>query len=240
MEPIWIGSSIDVRQGQQALEALNLQNDAKYWVEGLGIIKVDKARWEAAQIYERDGWMQSWADAADDRSAEHYQLFDSYNQVTTNLGVVLEVGCGPFTQLRQIQHGRIVDRVTLQDPLINSYLNHRHCTYHGGNFFNHPTTLLSCMLEEITAVNEFNTLICNNVLEHVMDVELCLRNMHAALITGGLIIFGERCYDGLDPTLLYDVGHPIRICKTIVEQFKYNFEILFERNDNGYFIGRKL
>lgn len=239
--PTWVGSPYDVRHGDEAIKALAIVNDSKYWVDGDGITKVDKERWEAAQKFERQGWMEAWSYAGDDRSAEHADLFDQYKVVPQNLGDVLEVGCGPFTQFRTISEGKTVNSLTLQDPLITEYLKHQNCWY-----ANRDATLVDKMLEEYNQTDKFDTVICINVLEHVMDAITCLDNILNALRTNGLVIFGERVYDKLDVSKSYDVGHPICIGSSIVNGFKKNFEILYQKigeysavADSGYFIGRK-
>jgi len=238
-DPIWVGSLDDIRHGEAALAAIKEQSDVDRWVDGQGIIQVDRNRWEAAQKFERQGWMNAWASDSDDRSREHHQLFDGYNAVPPNLGNILEVGCGPFTQTRTILSARSATSITLQDPLINDYLHHRHCSYTNRRLHDIPVTLVPMMLEYFTPPEEFDTVVCINVLEHTMDVKVCLQHMLAALKPGGILIFGERIYDDFDPTRLYCIGHPIRICKAIVDEFKKNFRMLFERSDNGYFIGQR-
>lgn len=238
-DPIWVGSLDDIRHGEATLAVIKEQSDANRWVDGQGIIQVDRDRWEAAQRFERQGWMKAWATDSDDRSAEHCQLFNNYNVVPSQLESILEVGCGPFTQTRTILSGRTASSVTLQDPLINDYLHHRHCSYANRLLHHMPVILIPKMLEEYNPQAEFDTVICINVLEHTMDATTCLRHILEALEPNGILIFGERLYDDFDPTRMYCVGHPIRICKQMIEKFKENFHILFERDDNGYFIGQK-
>ena len=54
------------------------------------------------------------------------QAFRRYRSLPSRLGHVLELGCGPFTQLKGIlqQTGREweVDSVTLADPILVCYL----------------------------------------------------------------------------------------------------------------------
>lgn len=238
--PIWVGSLDNIKYDDAAIDAIKNGGDADNWIQGAGIIKVSKLRWLSAQQFERSGWMDKWLHVSDDRSKEHYKLFDSYNAVWYDLGDVLEVGCGPFTQLRTILCNRIAKSITLQDPLINQYFDHPHCGYSDGTISDIPISPINMMLEDYVTNDEFDTLVCINVLEHTMDVELCFRNMLKALKNGGTIIFGERWYDDFDPSKHYCVGHPIRICKSVVDNFKKNFDILFERDDVGYFIGRKI
>lgn len=72
--------------------------------------------------------MQNLA-AQSDRNQEHEIGFNYYADVPLNLGNVLEVGCGPFTQLITILNNRAAKSITLLDPLLNSYLSLPNCTY---------------------------------------------------------------------------------------------------------------
>jgi 2-polyprenyl-3-methyl-5-hydroxy-6-metoxy-1,4-benzoquinol methylase len=181
--------------------------------------------------------MNFWRHVADDRSHEHLKLFNNYSSVRDDLGDVLEVGCGPFTQLATIGKQRQIGSITLQDPLTEVYMHHPNCRYAENVLLELPVKRLNCMLEELPS-GAYDTIICINVLEHVMDIELCLANMLKALKDGGQIIFGERHYDDVDLTKLYDVGHPIRAYKVVYDKFKLNFDVVFEGSES-YFIGNK-
>jgi hypothetical protein len=92
-----------------------------------------------------------------------------------------------------------------------------------------------------------DTAICINVLEHVQDVGEVLTRLHRTLVTGGIVIFGERCYDGLDINAVYDVGHPIRVKMKVFHEWEQQFEPLYcvipDKGDplrqEHYFIGKK-
>jgi SAM-dependent methyltransferase len=248
MDKIWIGSPTDVRQGNAANAALEQVSDEEYWNEETGIIRVDEERWRQAQHFESEGWLKHWREAKDDRNTQHAAGFDSYKTVPPKLGDVLEIGCGPFTQLKTIQQGRSIETVTLLDPLLENYLQLPNCTYRDGKFLDHPTTLLCHAAELLKGVEEYDTIICINVLEHVQDVAAILLAMHRALRYGSTIIFGERVYDGLNISEVYDIGHPIRVKMKVFLKWEERFEHLYRviprikndpLNQEHYFIGKK-
>jgi len=245
MRKIWIGSPTDLRADKQADEALAQTSDAKYWTED-GIIKVDKERWKKAQNFELEGWSQHWRGAKDDRNSHHAKGFNNYESLGKHLGSVAEIGCGPFTQLQTIAEGRTINTITLLDPLLDQYISLPNCTYKD-KFLGHTPLLLCKQAEELNGIELFNTIICINVLEHVQDVSLVLERMHRSLKVGGIVIFGERCYDGLDINAVYDIGHPIRVKMAVFTKWEEQFDTLYnivpELGDplaqEHYFIGMK-
>lgn len=217
--PIWIGSAVDIKEGKQALDALNRRNDTQFIADG-AITKVTDERWKEAQKYERDTWMVYANTASTDRNNEHYQNFEGYACLPDNLGKLIEIGCGPFTQTKTIIAGRTVESITLVDPLINEYRNHQHCSY---SRFDHPI-LLPIPAEDIPAdMCDYDTVICINVIEHVRDARAVLANIDRLVKPGGTLILCERVYDGTDLSLLYDVGHPIRINEALFEELVSKF-----------------
>jgi SAM-dependent methyltransferase len=244
---IWVGSPTDVRQGDKAEEALAKQNDTKYWNEETGITEVDIDRWRAAQEYEAKTWLEIYPGARSDRNREHKTGFNNYADLPKNLGSIIEIGCGPFTQLQTILKGRKARRVTLLDPLLDHYKTLSHCPYRADDFLGHDTTTLAERAEDLTATNEFDTAVCINVLEHTQHVGLVLHNLHRCLVTGGIVVFGERCYDKLDINKVYDIGHPIRVKLKVLQEWQEQFEPLYHalpttkdplRQDH-YYIGKK-
>lgn len=242
---IWIGSPTDVRTGDAAEQAIKDINDSQYWNDETGITKVSENRWKQAQQFEECGWLGCWNDSAQDRNSEHFKGFDEYKAVPDHLGNVLEIGCGPFTQLQTVQKGRTFDNVILLDPLIEKYLRLSNCPYKNYTFFGHDVELQSCKAEEMR-ISENNTIICINVLEHVQDVMQVLSRLLACLVDDGIVIFGERTYDGFEVQNHYDVGHPARIKNKIIVDFFKMFKTLFHNIDTHehglthYFIGQKL
>lgn len=245
-EPTWVGSPIDIRVGQAALDAMGNQNDAKYWdPEKSGTLEVDRARWEEAQRFEEACWCYHGPDCTSDRHHEHEAIFDKYQMLPKDLGDVLEVGCGPFTQLRTILTYKTAKSITLQDPLIEQYRTRmRYCSYKDGTLLKVPVKPVTCMLEGIfmeISPGAFDTVVCINVLEHVMNAGVCLENIFSALKPGGLLVMGERpIFEEFDPLKCYDIGHPIKIMRDAYDAFFARFEQIFRSTQHaGYFVGRK-
>lgn len=239
MGHIWVGSPGDVRYNEAAIAANQQRNDKKYWTDEEGIVKVDRVRWEEAQKFEHDGWISHWRDHQADRPMDHYKLFDGYAAVPNDIGMVVEFGCGPFTQVKHIVEfgNRNFSSATLIDPLIDAYPSMPHCTYKDKFLLRRPVELIKSQAEEFVRPNFYDTVICINVLEHVQDAWVVLNNLHSTLKTGGLIILGERTYDDFDCSVLFDIGHPIRIKSSVTNKFRDRFDVLF--GSIGYFIGRK-
>jgi len=238
--PLWIGSPTDVRQDDAARQALADTNDIAHYDQDTGITKVPHERWLQAQDFEATGWLRCWTGEHDDRNHEHAALFDGYRALGEDLGDVLEVGCGPFTQLQTIirpGNQRHIKTVTLLDPLLSRYLSHPHCFYRSCQFLDLPTTFLPIQAETLQDREVYDTVISINVLEHVQDAQQVLDNIWQALRPGGTIVLGERAWDRYDPQELYDAGHPIRVTTRFLHAFRDRFRVQFK---NGtYFIGVK-
>ncbi|MFO1353049.1 MAG: methyltransferase domain-containing protein [Gammaproteobacteria bacterium] len=130
---LFVGDDLRIHSGSDAEVALRTMSDARFVVAGEGIPRVPKARWLVAQRYEKTTWMEVGAHADDDRNHEHARHFDEYAALhRKTYARALEVGCGPFTNLRLIANVCRIDACTLLDPLLNEYLHHRHCTYRHG------------------------------------------------------------------------------------------------------------
>lgn len=171
--------------------------------------------------------------ASSDRNKEHARLFDNYRILPEKLGHLLEVGCGPFTQTRTILRGRHAQSITLMDPLLDVYTQHPNCGY---PHIRPQPTLLTMKAEDLDYHAAFDTIICVNVLEHVQDAVKVLNNIRAACKTGSIIIMGERTYDEFETTRQYDVGHPIRVKRQILEDFKGDMQVVYSNGD--YFVAR--
>lgn len=234
---VWVGAPDDVRTGDDALDAIHQQNDANYYDPVYGVIRVPLDRWRLAQGYESRGWLHCWSDQNDDRSVEHANLFDGYQALKKDLGHVCEIGCGPFTQLKRIIEGRQASLVTLLDPLLHAYRRLPNCQYKNGKFRGLPTILRNEMAESLTDFASFDTIICVNVLEHVMDAPIVLENIKRAMKAGGTLVFGEKAFDEFDPHYNFDMGHPIHVKKPLLEGFRKNFRIIFQNGQ--YFIGNR-
>lgn len=252
----FIDKEINIYRGSKAEEMLKLTNDSKY-VENDSILKVDKERWQDAQFYERKTWMKIGLGFTDDRNYEHYQRFDSYEQLFQNSDSILkviELGCGPFTNLRTIYKNLPnLQEVHLLDPLIDDYLNHPNCFYKNKNFDNYKTVIHSTSIEESQIDEKFDLVLMNNVLEHCFNVHLIFDNILQMLNDDGIFVFSDVYFKKEDVLrmvhTLYDTGHPIKLSEDFMNDFLSNFEVLFDKDfhklyeqdwrHDKYFIGKK-
>jgi len=130
MKEVYINKDVTILTGEQAARALKQENDTLYVSANDGVVRVPVKRWQTAQHAEKIHWMKRGIGSIEDRNYYHETLFDNYQCLHgTRFERAIELGCGPFTNLRII--GRTVDigTCTLLDPLINDYLNHPNCTY---------------------------------------------------------------------------------------------------------------
>lgn len=127
---LYVDEQLHILKGDQAAEALREHSDAAYLDPREGVVRVPKQRWQQAQRYERDTWMVANAEATDDRNSVHRDGFGGYAELNgRTFQHAIELGCGPFTNLRLIGQHCTIARCSLLDPLINDYLKHAHCTY---------------------------------------------------------------------------------------------------------------
>lgn len=130
---VFIGADRQPHFGYDAELLLQQENDARWLEPGAGVLQVPAERWKQAQAYERGTWMEDAAHALEDRNDEHAVGFGSYAALRGRVfPQAIELGCGPFTNLRVIARSCQVERATLLDPLLASYKQHRNCTYGDG------------------------------------------------------------------------------------------------------------
>jgi hypothetical protein len=130
-----------------------------------------RQEWEAAL------WSASAAGVTTDRNEHHKRHFDNYAEVPRQLGHVVEVGCGPFTQLQTILPGRPRPAsITLVDPLLESYARTvRGCPYSRGKLLGNQLALVASPLEELELPQKADTLVMVSLLQSVRDVPRALQ-----------------------------------------------------------------
>lgn len=259
MEKIFIDKELNIFYGLEAEKLINEKNDSKYIVDD-AIMFVDKERWQEAQHYEKKTWMVSNPHISDDRNNEHFSRFNSYEQVISHqknhkIKRVIELGCGPFTNLRTMI-GLLPDvsEIHLLDPLLNDYLNHPNCFYKNKKIGNLDVTLHSIPIEEFSSSNlKYDMVIMNNVLEHCYDINKIFEIILNILSSDGLFVFSDVYFTKDDTSIMvkqiYDTGHPLKLSEKYMKEFLSNFKPIFERDFNGlygqnwrndkYFIGYK-
>lgn len=133
MTKIFIDRDVRVFEGDEASKRLAAKTDASFYEPDRGVARVDQARWDEAQHYERKTWMERNRGALDDRNRAHMRRFVGYETLAgRRFERAIEVGCGPFTNLRLILTVATAKRVHLLDPLIRDYVSHPQCRYRGG------------------------------------------------------------------------------------------------------------
>lgn len=134
---IFIDEQVDIYEGEQAAALINerFDNEAALVDAARGVTRVDHERWQEAQRYEKRTWLTKSRNTATDRNEFHREHFANYSPLN---GVVfqrgIELGCGPFTNMRLLLEHCDVREVHLLDPLLNDYLTHPFCQYRNGRF----------------------------------------------------------------------------------------------------------
>jgi len=236
-ERIFVVSQVEIYRGADAEPKLAERNDASYLDDTGKVLRVPVERWQDAQVYEHDTWVVYNKGARADRNKEHADGFGGYKDLPNDLGLVAEVGCGPFTNLVFALEGRKAKHVTLLDPQVNAYREHHpHCTYADGTLAGHDVTLVESKLEEFKPRIKLDTLVMINVLPHCQDADVALAAARNALKKGGLLVFHEFPRM-IDPTQHFDMGHPLSFDDAYLNAFLEDFEEVYR---NGwYIIGRK-
>lgn len=154
--PIYIDENVAIYEGVDAAARLAARTSAPVDPER-GIVRVERERWEEAQRYERRTWMELARGTFSDRNEAHRAGFEGYAALRgRRFRRGIELGCGPFTNLRWVLENCAVGEVHLLDPLIGDYLRHPFCKYRarrlGGVLNESPARLLGYAYHAFTAV----------------------------------------------------------------------------------------
>lgn len=241
--------------GDSARALVEKTNDRGFLSPDSGVVAVSKDRWLVAQDAERNGWMNVWSGARDDRNQEHFEAFDRYAALAgRRYESAIEIGCGPFTNLRYIAGAVEVGGCTLLDPLLDDYLQHPHCAYDrrqlrlqsGGSV---PVNrLVAAPVEEFATDETFDLVVMINVIEHCFDVEAIFRTLLRISRPGTAFVFHDRYYDHRRVVEMcehvFDAGHPLKADGRVIGDFlSSNFDEKFcrpwDRKPGVYFIGTR-
>jgi SAM-dependent methyltransferase len=130
---LYIDEHVTIHEGEEAARLLQARAATVLVDPRSGVARVDRARWEEAQRYERRTWMRRAWRVATDRNERHRDRFAGYAALRgRRFPRGIELGCGPFTNLRFILERCRIDEISLLDPLIRDYLTHPFCRYRGG------------------------------------------------------------------------------------------------------------
>jgi SAM-dependent methyltransferase len=245
-------------------------NDSCHYHPDYGVIYVPFSRWAIAQLAEVKLWVT--VEQSDDRNDEHLGHFDYYlplhslysnssaNHSVINLGHVLEIASGPYTQVKTILEsipGSTVKSLTLLEPNLMEYKHSAPgCTYKDGYLNGHRVNFLVGRAEDFLLAEAYDLVVMINGIEHCQDGIQVLHNLYHAVKPGGILVWHERTFDDYrgvpfvaEEGLLDFVFHPLRLKTKFWEWFLMShFETIYYQkttdplNENQhlpYFIARK-
>jgi SAM-dependent methyltransferase len=154
---LYIDENVAVHEGEEAAQLLRARGGRVDVDPRSGVARVDQGRWEEAQRYERRTWMQHGRRTVSDRNEHHRDRFGGYETLRARrFERGIELGCGPFTNLRFILERCSIGEITLLDPLIGEYLSHPFCRYRGGRLggllHEHPARLPAYLAHPLRAL----------------------------------------------------------------------------------------
>jgi SAM-dependent methyltransferase len=247
---IHINEDIDIKIGKTAEKAFENENDLNFFSENEGVIKTSRDRWEKAQRTEHKHWFVLGNNANDDRNLYHLSQFNNYSKLKNkHFKNALEIGCGPFTNLRLIGNYCKIDMCSLNDPMVNEYIqNHPYCRYNSkylvpdndynsfvsrqikNKYLARPllkkikvNAIYATPFEELRIDKKFDLIIIINVIEHCYDLKTIFQKILDISDNEGYLIFSDKMYDiadvAKDINNVYDAAHPLRVNKEIFLEF---------------------
>ncbi len=141
--------------------------------------------------------------------------FDDYRFVPAVVPDALEVGCGPYTNVRLMLDRCRFEHLYLSDPLIRTYVNFK-LTFVAERYRKADCILDDHPLEDLPFADRyFDLVVMINVLDHVQDAVKCMENVVRVVKPGGILILGQDLTNEQDLAALKEdpgaVGHPIKL-----------------------------
>jgi SAM-dependent methyltransferase len=173
-------------------------------------------------------WSRAWGD---DWNHWWKERFDGYRFLPPHLGTCIELGCGPYTNIRLILEGRSADRVVCSDPLAGSYVGFSGRWLAQAHAAGRVEVDTHPIEETPFAPESFDLVVMINVLDHVRDAELCMRTAIDLVRPGGHFLLGQDLSDEEDVRRHpHDVGHPIRLRREDLEPHLRPLTTAFRRD----------
>ncbi|CAC5389240.1 unnamed protein product [Mytilus coruscus] len=229
-------------------------SDECFYNDQSGVLAVSCDRWHKAQKVKHLAW--DYRDTNIDRNG-HIKSVNYHEILPFDLGDVIEIGAGPFTQSQSILRNKTVSSITLPEIMAFHYMNHvNNCVYKTGSFESLPTTILSMPADELlNYTRKYDTVVMIDGIENVYDALSTLSIAVTLLKEKGLFIWHERLWDDYrgvanSPEDREFHIHPIRIKSVVVKQVMAMFDELYLswhtdelrrlKNKDVYFIGKTL
>jgi len=205
-------------------------------------LNVSETRWQQAQQWELAIWRDLYALYHTSRRARLSRLlrlltlrrpapvemddwnywwrekFEGYHFLPDQIENAIELGCGPFTNMRLILPGRKVKHVFCSDPLARRYVALKGTwlsrAWRKGDVLIDDHPIENCPF----ASDYFGLVVLVNVLDHVQDAVLCLRQAIRITAPGGHLVVGQDLSDEEDLQRAgEDIGHPVRIPRGVLD-----------------------
>ena len=203
---------------------------------------VDHERWKRAQEWEESHWVKAqqararfgknhiWRVLRALQLVPHYRgddanlwwksQFDGYHFLPQRAENAIEVGCGPYTNMRLVREVCRPDHIVLSDPLIRTYVRFQ-LTFVSDMYRHGFCVLDDHPLEDCPfRAGFFDVCIMINVLDHVRNADLCAERAIDILKPGGYLVFGQdlkELPEGSWDADAGDVGHPIKLDRAWIE-----------------------
>jgi SAM-dependent methyltransferase len=221
----YVDEQVNIYTGEEAEKHLADNNDAHFVAAGKGIVRVTVDRWKTAQAAETIHWMKLGLGSEDDRNFEHLVNFGGYESLRgRHFKNAIELGCGPFTNLRLIATRAAIDRASLLDPLIERYLDHPSRKYDRSGLraerwvlprVTRPVVrklrrlvsphlltstvpveqLFATPIETMPTTATYDLVVMVNVIEHCYDVEAMFAKLLAITVPGSTFVFHDKYYE---------------------------------------------
>ncbi len=193
--------------------------------------KATESEWKSAQETEFRTWGGFNVGDGDDWSDYWKSNMNNYDEIKSkHFSNVIEVGVGPFGKnLVKTMELITWDKLFVLDPLLDKYCFknqsgiHKLCEAHN-------IEKLSIPLEQYTNHKDtMDLIVCNNVLDHCYDADLCFQNMYDSLKIGGVMLFGNDLKSEVDIGIARDTMHPIMLQENYLKE-KFNvYKTLFKK-----------
>ncbi|HXG48980.1 MAG TPA: class I SAM-dependent methyltransferase [Methylomirabilota bacterium] len=197
--------------------------------------KVSPERWQQAQDWERNHWVgaqrargrfgKNWVwrllstvgvvpkYRGDDWNLWWKQRFDDYRFLPPTVENAIEVGCGPYTNIRLMLERCRPRHLVLSDPLIRTYVKFK-LTFVAEMYREAACMLDDHPLEELPfADSYFDLAVMINVLDHVQDAHRCMTSLLRVIKPGGFLVLGQDLTSAEDAARLQgapgEIGHPV-------------------------------
>ncbi|UCE07158.1 MAG: glycosyltransferase [bacterium] len=259
VKPMFVDECHNVSYDRNAIDKFKEKNDIRYLENEKGVTEIDLPRWWGAQRFEWRSWMDSnGLNMREDRNKTHGNGFENYSTIKGKFFEnAIELGCGPFTNMRHIMKHINCQKITLLDPLIRDYLTHPHCTYKKkrlNGWFGKKVEMIDLPIEKFSAREKFDLVVIVNVLEHCYSLTKVFECILSITAPNGTLLFHDKLIPDCNVTefvhTVYDTGHPLRVAEGLIFRFlNQNYDTLFQRQipvktafgklDSLYFIGQK-